>query len=266
MTATAEVQKQTIALVAGQPVTELPEDLYIPPDALRVILEEFEGPLDLLLYLIKKQNIEIAELPIAEITHQYVHYIELMQALQLELAAEYLLMAAMLAEIKSRVLLPRPVSAEEDEEDPRAELIRRLQEYERYKNAATELDELPRHGRDTFDLMPELPDLMQEVPLPDVNMTDLIHAFQAVLRRAEMNKHHHVKREALSIRQRMSDILDNLQTQKKTTFVQCFRSQEGRLGVVVTLVAILELVKQSLIRIVQSEPFSPIHISLVQDG
>lgn len=260
------VETQSInATVAGQPVV-LPEDLYIPPDALCVILEEFEGPLDLLLYLIKKQNIDIADLPIAEITRQYVHYIELMQALKLELAAEYLVMAAMLAEIKSRVLLPRPVSEEEDEADPRTELIRRLQEYERYKNAAESIDELPRNGRDTFDLLPELPDLKQEIPLPEVHLPDLVKAFQQILQRAKNNAHHHIQREPLSIRQRMSDILDNLQTQKMTTFAKCFRQTEGRMGVVVTFVAILELVKQSMIRIVQTEPFSPIHITLKQDG
>jgi segregation and condensation protein A len=254
-----------LAVVAGEPMLVLPEDLYIPPDALQIILEEFEGPLDLLLYLIKKQNIDIAQLPVAKITHQYVQYIELMRALQLELAAEYLLMAAMLAEIKSRALLPVTRTVEEDDTDPRTELIRRLQEYERYKTAAEDIDQLPRNGRDTFDVLAELPDLKQSIPLPEVELTDLLQALARVLKRAELNAHHHIQREPLSIRQRMSDILDGLRTEKLTTFCKLFRQHEGRMGVVVTFVAILELVKQSLIRVVQTEPFSPIHVTLNQD-
>jgi len=255
---------QTEAIVAGEAVTELPNDLYIPPDALKVILEAFEGPLDLLLYLIKKQNVDILEIPIAKITEQYVQYIELMGELQLELAGEYLLMAAMLAEIKSRILLPRPVEEEGDENDPRAELVRRLQEYEQIKKAAEDLDLLPRYERDIFKASTEAPEMKNEVPLPDLQMQDLIMAFKDVLRRTRLMQHHQIAREALSIRERMSLVLSRLQEKSFLEFTSLFSLDEGKMGVVVSFVAILELLKQSMIEIVQAEPFSQIHIRVVE--
>lgn len=251
------------ALVQGLPMTTIPEDLYIPPDALEVILEAFEGPLDLLLYLIRRQNLDILDIPIAAITKQYMTYIDLMQEFRLELAAEYLVMAAMLAEIKSRLLLPKPKHADEEEEDPRAELIRRLQEYEVFKKAAEELDEYPRQERDLFNLRTQLPELKMERPLPELNMDELIHAFSDVLRRADMNSHHHIQREPLSIRERMTEVLSRLRNASFASFESLFSPKEGRMGVVVTFIAILELMKQSMIEIVQNEAYSPIHVKAV---
>ncbi|MEP5766334.1 MAG: ScpA family protein [Halieaceae bacterium] len=248
------------AVVLGQAVTELPKDLYIPPRALEVFLEAFEGPLDLLLYLIRRQNIDILEIDVSAITEQYMQYVELMDAMQFELAAEYLLMAAMLAEIKSRMLLPRSSEIDEDEEDPRAQLIRRLQEYERFKKAAEEIDELPRLGRETFTVSAEPPDLDRSRPDPDVDMRELLVALGEVLRRAEMYEHHHIQREALSTRERMSDVLDTLRGSQFVPFVSLFKVEEGRLGVVVTFLAIMELIKESLVEIVQTEGFGPIHV------
>ena len=247
------------ALVAGEPLTVIPKDLYIPPDALEVILEAFEGPLDLLLYLIKKQNLDILDIPIKDITVQYVQYIEMMQIMRIEIAAEYLLMAAMLAEIKSRMLLPRP-SEEEDEEDPRAELVRRLQEYERFKKAAQDIDELPRMNRDTFKPSAEGPEIHQDRPQPEIDLRELLMAFKDAMSRAEMYSHHQIQREVLSVRERMSRVLDRISTEDFTDYRTLFSIEEGRRGVVVTLLAILELVKEQLIDMVQSEPFSPIHI------
>ncbi|MGB5276924.1 MAG: ScpA family protein [Gammaproteobacteria bacterium] len=247
------------ALVAGEPLTVIPKDLYIPPDALEVILEAFEGPLDLLLYLIKRQNLDILDIPIREITLQYVQYIEMMQTLRIEIAAEYLVMAAMLAEIKSRMLLPRPTE-EEDEEDPRAELVRRLQEYERFKQAAEDIDELPRMHRDIYPPSTELPELHQDRPMPEIELRELLMAFKDAMSRAEMYSHHQIKREALSVRERMSKVLDRISASGFTDYRTLFTIEEGRRGVVVTLLAILELVKEQLIDMVQSEPFSPIHI------
>ncbi len=217
-----EQGEMPFAIVQGTPYTELPRDLYIPPEALQVFLEAFEGPLDLLLYLIKRQNLDILDIPIARITHQYMQYIELMQDLQLELAGEYLLMAAMLAEIKSRMLLPRPAPEEEDEEDPRAELVRRLQEYERYKQAAEDLDQLPRLERDVFPAVVDFPDRMVQQEPPSVSMDDLLRAFADVLERAEMYSHHHVTREPLSVRERMSIVLSKLSADDYIVFTSLF--------------------------------------------
>lgn len=249
-----------IAIVEGKPWLTLPEDLYIPPDALEVILEAFEGPLDLLLYLIKRQNLDITDIPLASITKQYISYIDLMQNMRLELAAEYLVMAAMLAEIKSRMLLPRQLNEEEEEIDPRADLVRRLQEYERFKTAAEDVELIPRYGRDVFWGHAQVPDLNLAKPLPEVNLKELIIAFGEILKRSKLTESHQVQREPLSVRERMSGILERLQNKSFLTFEACFTLSEGRGGVVVSFIAILELVKQSLIQIVQTEPYSPIHI------
>ena len=248
------------AVVDGEPVTTLPQDLYIPPYALQVFLEAFEGPLDLLLYLIRRQNIDILDIPIAEITKQYVQYIELMKEMQLELAGEYLLMAAMLAEIKSRMLLPRPQSHDEEEDDPRAELVRRLQEYERYKKAAEDIAELPRLERDVFLANAEAPERKVVTKLPDVTLKELLVAFHSVLKRAEMYSSLHMQREPLSVRQRMSEILSRIKTSKFTGFVDLFDPEEGRMGVAVTFIAILELLKEAVIEVVQAEEFAPLHV------
>jgi segregation and condensation protein A len=251
------------AVVEGQPITEMPRDLYIPPQALEVFLEAFEGPLDMLLYLIRRQNLDILDIPIAEITRQYMRYIELMQVLQLELAGEYLLMAATLAEVKSRMLLPRvgsEVSAEES--DPRAELVRRLQEYERFKRAAEGIDRMPRLERDTWVAAAELVDRKVVRIPPQVSLQEMLLAFQDVLSRSDMFAHHHVQREPLSVRQRMADVLASLTASAFVNFVQLFRADEGRRGVTVTFVAVLELLREGLIEIVQSEAYGPLHVRL----
>ncbi len=247
------------ALIQGEPLTVIPQDLYIPPNALEVILEAFEGPLDLLLYLIKRQNIDILEIPLEETTRQYMQYIDLMHNLKIELAAEYLLMAAMLAEIKSRMLLPRPAESE-DEDDPRAELIRRLQEYERFKDAAQNIDALPRVNRDIYLTDVELPEVHQDKPLPEVDLRDILFAFKDAMARAEMYSHHHIQREALSVRERMTRVLSKISADGFTDYTSLFTIEEGRRGVVVTLLAILELVKEQLIDLVQAEAFAPIHL------
>lgn len=248
------------AVVAGQAVTQIPNDLYIPPDALEVFLEAFEGPLDLLLYLIKRQNIDILEINVSKITTQYMQYVEMMDAMQFELASEYLLMAAMLAEIKSRMLLPRSAEAEEEEDDPRAELIRRLQEYERFKQAAEDIDELPRVGRDVHPLAVEPPDFKRVRPEPDVEMKELLLALGEVLKRADMFESHHVQKEKLSTRERMSQVLEKVSSEHFTPFISLFTVEEGRLGVVVTFLAVMELIKESLLELVQTEAFGPIHV------
>ncbi|WP_178106676.1 segregation and condensation protein A [Pseudomonas mangiferae] len=227
---------------------------------MEVFLEAFEGPLDLLLYLIRKQNIDILDIPVAEITRQYMGYVELMKSVRLELAAEYLVMAAMLAEIKSRMLLPRSSEAEVEEEDPRAELIRRLQEYERYKAAAEGLDGLPRVGRDILVPSVAAPDARARKLQPDVSLDELLVSMAEVLRRADMFESHQVTREALSTRERMSQVLERLRGGAFVPFVALFAAEEGRLGVVVTFMAVLELVKESLVELVQNEPFAPIHV------
>jgi segregation and condensation protein A len=253
-------KEMPFAVVDGEPVTELPQDLYIPPYALQVFLEAFEGPLDLLLYLIRRQNLDILDIPIAEITRQYVEYIELMKEMQLELAGEYLLMAAMLAEIKSRMLLPRPVSDDEEEEDPRAELVRRLQEYERFKKAAEDLSELPRLERDVTIASADAPERKVTTKLPDVTLKELLLAFHDVLKRAEMFSNLHVQREPLSVRQRMSEILVRIKSSTFSGFGDLFDPEEGRLGVAVTFIAILELLRESLIEVVQAEAYAPLHV------
>jgi segregation and condensation protein A len=261
-TPTEQAPEQTempFAYVQGEAVTTLPKDLYIPPDALEVFLEAFEGPLDLLLYLIRRQNLDVLDIPIAEITRQYMEYIDLMQDLRLELAAEYLVMAAMLAEIKSRMLLPRPVEVD-DEEDPRAELIRRLQEYERYKQAAEDIDHLPRMGRDLFPVTVEAPEKQVIHKPPEVSLQELLIAARDAITRADMFSHHHVQMEPLSVRERMSRVLDRIGGTDFTAFNTLFTPEEGRMGVVVSLLAVLELIKESLIELVQSEPFAPIYI------
>ena len=255
-----EQAEMPFAVVEGEPVTEMPRDLYIPPDALTVFLEAFEGPLDLLLYLIRRQNLDILDIPIAEITRQYMTYIDVMQGLQLELAGEYLLMAATLAEIKSRMLLPRPQGELEDESDPRAELVRRLQEYERFKRAAVDIEGLPRVDRDTFQGSAELVDRRVVKVLPNVSLREMLVSLKDVMSRAEMFASHHVSRERLSVRQRMSDVLSTMRSQSFVEFVGLFRPEEGRMGVTVTFIAILELLREGLIEIVQSEPFAPIHV------
>ncbi|MCP4767503.1 MAG: segregation/condensation protein A [Gammaproteobacteria bacterium] len=247
------------ALVQGEPLTVIPQDLYIPPDALLVFLEAFEGPLDLLLYLIKRQNVDILNIPIAAVTKQYMEYIHLMDNLELELAAEYLVMASMLAEIKSRMLLPRPIEAD-DEDDPRAELVRRLQEYEQFKKAAEDLDAFDRLEREIHLTSIDIPKLDIDVPVPEVNLADLMSAFRDVVNRAEQFASHHVDREPLSVRERMVIVLDRINADEFTSFIDFFDPREGRMGVVVSFIAILELLKESLIELVQSKPYAPIYV------
>lgn len=247
------------AMVHGEPVTVPPQDLYIPPDALEVFLDAFEGPLDLLLYLIKRQNLDILELPIAKITSQYMEYIELMKDMRLELAAEYLVMAAMLAEIKSRMLLPRPVE-DDDEEDPRSELIRRLQEYERFKQAAEDIDVLPRLERDIHEINIIQTEMVVEEKLPQVDLKDLMHALNEVLKRAEMYASHEIQQDPLSLRERMTQILSSLVVDDFVEFSGLFTKEEGREGVIVTFIAILELLKDQVVEIVQSEVYAPIYV------
>lgn len=247
------------ALVDGEPLSAPPEDLYIPPDALEVFLESFEGPLDLLLYLIKRQNLDVLNIPIAQITEQYMEYVEYMQTARLDLAAEYLLMAAMLAEIKSRMLLPQRES-EDDEDDPRAELIRRLQEYERFKQAAVEIDELPRMERDVFPTQVEILKDEQKVIEPDVELRELLFALHGVMKRAEQLSDHRIQREAISVREKMTHVLATLSDKKFVVFDELFILDEGRQGIVVTFLAMLELLKGHLIDLVQAEAYAPIYI------
>jgi len=261
-TAMAPAQvEMPFAMVNGEPLTQLPRDLYIPPQALEVFLEAFEGPLDLLLYLIRRQNLDVLDIPIAEITRQYMQYIELMQDLQLELAGEYLVMAATLAEIKSRMLLPRPPGATDDaEDDPRAELVRRLQQYERYKRAALDVDAMPRLERDVWQASAELRDRPVARVLPQVDLREMLLAFKEVALRAQMFSHHHVQREPLSVRERMSHILLALEQGAFVDFIRLFSPEEGRRGVTVTFVALLELVREGLIEVVQTQPLAPLHV------
>ena len=259
-TAEAEAVPSPVALVSGRPVADIPRDLYIPPDALAVFLEAFEGPLDLLLYLIRRQNMNILDVDVSEITRQYMDYIGAIEAMRFELAAEYLVMAATLAEIKSRMLLPRQESEEDEESDPRAELIRRLQQYERFKKAAEEIDELPRLERDNFAVSAALPKLPSSQPHPDVDLREILLALRGVLQRADLFTSHHVEREKLSTRERMSAILAKLQDDRFVPFESLFTPEEGRLGVVVTFLATLELVKEQLIDVAQAEVLGPIHI------
>jgi segregation and condensation protein A len=255
-------EEMPFAMVQGEAYTKLPKDLYIPPDALEVFLDTFEGPLDLLLYLIKRQNLDVLNIPIAEITRQYMDYVDIMKELRLELAAEYLVMAAMLAEIKSRMLLPRPESVEE-EEDPRAELVRRLQEYERYKQAAEDVDAMPRMGRDVYSVKAWVGEISVDRPEPQVELKEIMLALADVFKRADMYAHHHIQREALSVRERMSQVLGRLKADSYSDFVSLFPVDEGRQGVVVTLLAVLELIKESLAELIQTEPYGPIHVKAV---
>lgn len=249
-----------LATVKGQAIIDLPKDLYIPPDAMRVLLEAFEGPLDFLLYLIRKQNIDILDIPIASVTQQYMEYIDLMQELSLELAAEYLVMAAMLAEIKSRMLLPQVVDPENQEEDPRAELIRRLQEYECYKKAAEDLDKLPRQDRDFFMVTAESDHLSFPKPLPHVTMKELALALLGVLKRASLHTSHQISLEVLTVREKMAYLIECTEGKTHVPFHHLFRFEEGRLGVVVTFLALLELLKQHLLEFIQASPFAPIYL------
>ena len=265
-----EIEKQQLprqrelpfAIVDGEAISAPPEDLYIPPDALEVFLETFEGPLDLLLYLIRRQNLDILNIPIAEITKQYMDYVELMRNINLDLAAEYLVMAAMLAEIKSRMLLPRHEEIE-DEDDPRAELVRRLQEYERFKQAATEIDELPRTDRENFATSVEVIREEKEKPEPELDLRDILMAFQDILKQVDMHKHHEIEREEISIRERMTYVLSRLDADNFIEFQTLFTVKEGRLGVVVTFMAILELLKLKVIDMVQAEAFAPVYLKPV---
>jgi|TARA_B110000438_G_C15792824_1_gene641514 segregation and condensation protein A len=252
-------QELPFAFVAGEAITEVPKDLYIPPDALEIFLDAFEGPLDLLLYLIKRQNIDILNIHVADITDQYMTYVDLMEASQFELAAEYLVMAAMLAEIKSRILLPRE-EEESKESDPRMELIRRLQEYERFKKAAEDIDNLHRMDRDIHRAAAALPKIEKIAQDPDVKLQDVLVALSRVLKRGDNYEHHHIQMETLSTREKMSEILVRISKHKFVPLVSLLLKEEGRLGVVVTFLAIMELMKDSLIEIVQSEPFASIHV------
>lgn len=259
-------EEDTWAKVNGTPYKDLPEDLYIPPDALEVFLETFEGPLDLLLYLIRRQNFSILDIPVAEITRQYMGYIEMMTEMRIELAAEYLLMAAILAEIKSRMLLPKPAEAIQDEADPRAELIRRLHEYERFKLAAENINDLPQSGRDYFETSVDTSSIIVEKVYPDLSLKELLAAFQDVLRNTERLSNHHIQREPLSVRERMSSILSRLTEQTQVPFTGLFERREGRQGVVVSLLAILELAKERMIRIVQDEPLGDLWVYALAGG
>ncbi len=254
------------ATFKGQAIINLPKDLYIPPDAMKVLLDAFEGPLDFLLYLIRKQNLDILDIPIADVTRQYMEYIDLMQNLSLELAAEYLVMAAILAEIKSRMLLPRVEDPENPESDPRAELVRRLQEYERFKQAAEDIDKLVRLERDTFIVEADSSEISIDKPLPNVTLPDLLTALADVMRRASLVSNHQVTLEALSVREKMTMILDSVQDREHILFTDLFHVPEGRIGVVVTFLAMLELLKQHLIEFVQAAAFAPIYLKVKQSG
>ncbi|NUS39289.1 MAG: segregation/condensation protein A [Lysobacter sp.] len=262
-------QEMPLAVVHGQPVLQIPQDLYIPPDALEVILEAFEGPLDLLLYLIRRQNLDILDIPVADITRQYVDYIQAMHEMRFELAADYLVMAAMLAEIKSRMLLPRAPNEVGEEEDPRAELVRRLQEYERFKKAAEDIDTLPRQDRDTAPVQAFVPDRASVRLPPPVELKEMLLALHDVLKRAELFTQHAIKRDALSVRQRMGELLERLKDGSFYRFETLFTAEEGKLGIVVTFLGMLTLAKEQLVEIVQEAPFAPIYVkslALLKDG
>lgn len=263
--ASSEVPDTSVAvLVNGEQVDALPDDLYIPPEALEVFLDSFQGPLDLLLYLIRKQNIDILNIPIADITEQYMKYVELMRKIRLDLASEYLVMAAMLAQIKSRMLLPRQESeGQDEEEDPRAALIRQLQRYEQFALAAKEIDELPRLERDMHLTEPHFVQEMTEEVLPQATINELAVAFRRVMLRAQQNKNFQVRPQTLSMREKMVHILDRLQAGgQHLRFEELFTEEEGREGVVVSFIAILELVRDGLVTVVQNQAFSPIHVKV----
>jgi segregation and condensation protein A len=253
-------EEMPFALVQGMPVTEVPHDLYIPPDALEVILDAFEGPLDLLLYLIRRQNLDILDIPISDITNQYVEYIEMLQDMQFELAAEYLVMAAILAEIKSRMLLPRPSNDDGEEADPRAELVRRLQEYERFKQAAEDLDELPRLGRDFSPTEAHVENKSVVRLPPQVELREILAALKDVMSRAELFTSHQISSEPLSVRERMSRIMNIMLKNPYMKFHQLFDPEEGRMGIVVSFLALMELTREQLVDLIQNEPFGQIYI------
>ena len=259
-------QEMPLAMVHGQPLLQIPQDLYIPPDALEVILDAFEGPLDLLLYLIRRQNLDILDIPVADITRQYVNYIQAMHEMRFELAAEYLVMAAMLAEIKSRMLLPRQPTEEGEEDDPRAELVRRLQEYERFKKAAEDLDTLPRQDRDTAPAAAFVPDRAEVRLPPPVELREMLLALHEVFKRAELYTQHAIKRDALSVRQRMGELLERLHAGAFHRFESLFTAEEGKLGVVVTFLGLLTLAKEQLVEIVQDAPLAPIYVKSLAVG
>ncbi|MFM8455063.1 MAG: segregation and condensation protein A [Gammaproteobacteria bacterium] len=258
-------EKAFVAKVQGNYISELPQDLYIPPDALEVVLEMFEGPLDLLLYLIRKHNLDILNIPVAEITKQYVRYIEIMRNFRLELAAEYLEMAALLTEIKSRMLLPRNPENQvlEEELDPRIELVRRLQEYEQFKKAAENLDAIPRLERDVFLPSIGLPALDLLRPQPVVRLEEIVHLFQQIMQRADLRTVHTIQREVLTVREKMASILAGLQEADFVEFKTFLVPEEGRMGIVVTFLSTLELVKECLVELVQNEAFGPIYIRML---
>ncbi|MDE2342419.1 MAG: segregation/condensation protein A [Betaproteobacteria bacterium] len=257
---------EPIARVRGEPFVGMPQDLYIPPEALEVFLESFEGPLDLLLYLIRKNSLDILDIPMAELTRQYMEYVEAMRSRRLELAAEYLVMAAVLIEIKSRMLLPRPVIVADDEEaDPRAELMRRLLEYEQMKQAALKLDELPRIGRE-FDAVQVWVDEALNQRLPQITARDLLEAWALVLARAKINQHHRITREQLSVREHMTRILRRLREQTFVVFHELFDSGITVPVAVVNFIAILELVKESLVKVSQAEAYAPLYLSLAESA
>ena len=251
-----------LARIHGEPLRQMPLDLYIPPDALEVFLDSFEGPLDLLLYLIRRQNFNILDIPLAEVTRQYLAYVEEIRRHNLELASEYLLMAALLIDIKSRMLLPvRKADTGEEVEDPRAELTRRLLEYERIKLGAQRLDQMPQAGRD-FAVAQVMLDQVQEARVPQVDLVDLRDAWADILRRAKLIQHHHISREELSVREHMTIVLRTLQDRRFAEFHEMFDASRGLPVVIVTFIALLELAKESLIEITQAEAFAPIYVRL----
>ncbi|HET8882751.1 MAG TPA: ScpA family protein [Solimonas sp.] len=259
-TVAGEAETARLPKVHGQALDKLPEDLYIPPDAMEVFLEAFEGPLDLLLYLIRRQNLNILDIPVLKITQQYIQYIGLMRDMKLELAAEYLVMAALLAEIKSRILLPRPPPDEAQEQgDPRMELVRRLQEYERFKSAGETIEKLPRIGRDLYlaQARPEVIPTTAQLPMP--GLRELVLAFRDIMERASLYKHHEISREPLSVRERMTHILSRIQ-QGPATLDELVDPEEGRLGVVVCFLAILEMARSAMLDIEQDSPFAPLMV------
>ena len=250
-----------IVRVNGVEVVEIPEDLFIPPDALQVILEQFEGPLDLLLYLIKKQNIDITDIQILPITNQYIEYINMMRKMQFELASDYLVMAATLAEIKSRMLIPND-TADDDEDDPRADLIKRLMEYQKYKDLSVELDLMPRLNRDNFIASGIFNQIEKKQELPKINIEELEQAFLEVMKRAEINASHNINSEVLSVRERMTKVLELINNKEDVVFTDCFDVTEGKMGVVVTFLAILELVKENIIDLIQNDSLSVIYLKV----
>ena len=256
------ITPKALAIVSGNPVSDVPQDLYIPPDGLRIFLEAFEGPLDLLLYLIKRQDLDILELPVAKIAEQYARYIDMMQEMQLELAAEYLLMSAMLAEIKSRMLLPRPVQ-EETEEDPRAALVKRLLEYQRFKKASDEINIMPRQERDFTPIEIDAPGVEINKPQPEVHLKAIVIAFQDVLTRMELRGNHQIEKEPLSVRERMTIILSLTTAGESVPFNDCFTREEGRSGAIVSLLALLEMLRSGVIEVIQATPYSTIYIHAV---